>query len=64
MEHSDGSLPGRPKKNYYVFDLQLILEQVFTGYYMLIHYRKLLKKKFYFKGVFKRVFLDFLRFMC
>ena len=31
MEHSDGSFPGRPKKNYYVFDLQLILEQVFTG---------------------------------
>lgn len=31
MEHSDGSLPGRLKKNYYVFDLQLILEQVFTG---------------------------------
>lgn len=46
MEHSDGSLPGRLKKNYYVFDLQLILEQVFTGYYMLIRYRKLLKKSF------------------
>lgn len=40
------------KKNYYVFDLQLILEQCLQGCYMLVYYRKLLKKSFISRGFF------------